>query len=171
MERELRELGWRVVRMSGADLKLFLSLDDGRVVHIDIFAAFHVEGVFYQLGGRSGQLPVAALTPATTVELEGVTLPAPADPEAVLAFLYGEGWRVPDPAFQNEDPPEGLRRLDGWLRGVRTDVVPWNELLRYRRERGAQGRLGLRRCGARRASPPTRRSSSSAPATAPTPPG
>ncbi len=31
MERELRALGWKVVRMSGADLKLFLPLPDGRV--------------------------------------------------------------------------------------------------------------------------------------------
>ena len=56
MERELRRLGWKVIRMSGADLKLFLPLPDGRNVHIDIFGAFHIEGTFYQLGGRSGQL-------------------------------------------------------------------------------------------------------------------
>ena len=56
IEREMRELGWKVVRMSGADLKLFLPLPDGRVVHVDVFGAFHVEGIFYQLGGRSGAL-------------------------------------------------------------------------------------------------------------------
>ena len=133
MERELRTLGWKVVRMSGADLKLFLPLSDGRVVHVDVFGGFHVEGVFYLLGGRSGQLPREALTPASTVTLEGVELAAPADPERVLEFLYGPGWRVPDPAFGNVDPISGLRRLDGWLRGTRTDLVAWNELLRYQR--------------------------------------
>ena len=133
MEREMRALGWKVVRMSGADLKLFLPLPDGRVVHVDVFAAFHVEGVFYQMGGRSGRLPREALTPASTVVLEGVQLVAPGDPEAVLAFLYGPGWRVPDPAFQNVDPYAGVRRLDGWLRGFRTDVTPWNEIFRHRR--------------------------------------
>jgi SAM-dependent methyltransferase len=134
IEREMRELGWRVVRMSGADLKLFLPLPDGRVVHVDVFGAFHVSGVFYQMGGRSGDLPPAALTPASTVVLEGVELAAPADPEAVLAFLYGPGWRVPDPSFQPVDPAPGLRRLDGWMRGFRTHVVAWNELFRYRRD-------------------------------------
>jgi hypothetical protein len=134
IERGLRDLGWRVVRMSGADLKLFHPLGDGRTVHIDVFAAFHVGDTFYQLGGRSGRLPREALTPAGTVELEGVSLPAPADPEAVLAFLYGESWRVPDPAFENVDPIEGIRRLDGWLRGFRTHVISWNELLRGRRD-------------------------------------
>ena len=44
IEREMRQLGWNVVRMSGADLKLLLPLPDGRVVHVDVFAAFHVEG-------------------------------------------------------------------------------------------------------------------------------
>ena len=134
IEREMRELGWKVVRMSGADLKLFLPLPDGRNVHVDVFGAFHVEGVFYQLGGRSGTLARSALTPASTVVLEGVELAAPADPEAVLEFLYGPDWRVPDPAFQPVDPPAGLRRLDGWLRGFRTHVIAWNELLRYRRD-------------------------------------
>jgi SAM-dependent methyltransferase len=132
MERELRALGWRLVRMSGADLKLLHSLPDGRAVHIDVFGAFHVGGTFYQLGGRSGVLPASAITPASTVTLEGVELAAPADPEAVLAFLYGPSWRVPDPAFHNEDPPGGLRRIQGWMRGTRIDVAEWNELYRDR---------------------------------------
>ncbi len=133
IEREMRELGWKVVRMSGADLKLFLPLADGRTVHVDVFGAFHVSDVFYQLGGRSGRLAREALTPVSTVVLEGVELAAPAQPEAVLEFLYGAGWRVPDPSFQPVDPPAGLRRLDGWMRGFRTNAIPWNELFRYRR--------------------------------------
>ena len=42
IEREMRALGWKVVRMSAADLKLFLPLADGRNVHVDVFGAFHV---------------------------------------------------------------------------------------------------------------------------------
>ncbi|RZI92258.1 MAG: class I SAM-dependent methyltransferase [Microbacterium sp.] len=133
MERSLRRRGWKVVRMSNADLKLLYPLPDGRQVHIDVFGAFHVGDTFYQLGGRSGSLPRSALTPASTVVLEGVELAAPADPEAVLAFLYGPSWRTPDPAFQNEDPPGGLRRIQGWMRGVRDDVLPWNEFYKARR--------------------------------------
>lgn len=133
MEREMRALDWKVVRMSGADLKLFLPLPDGRSVHVDVFGAFHVGSTFYQLGGRSGHLPREALTPVSTVMLEGVELAAPADPEKVLEFLYGPGWRVPDPSFQPEDPEPGVRRLDGWLRGPRRHVTEWNELFRDRR--------------------------------------
>lgn len=139
MERALRARGWRLVRMSGADLKLLHRLPDGRVVHIDVFGAFYVGDTFYQLGGRSGVLPRSALTPASTVVLEGVELAAPADPEAVLAFLYGPHWRTPDPAFQNVDPPGGLRRIEGWVRGVRHDVAAWNEFFASRRDEVPRG--------------------------------
>jgi SAM-dependent methyltransferase len=139
MERELRKLGWKVLRMSGADLKLFLPLPDGRVVHVDIFGAFHVGDTFYQLGGRSGTLPREALTPASTVVLEGVELAAPADPERVLAFLYGPGWRVPDPSFQNVDPVVGLVRIGGWFWGARRHLPEWNLLLRTRRSEIPRG--------------------------------
>lgn len=133
MEREMRALGWMVVRMSGADLKLFLPLPDGRNVHVDVFGGFYVDDTFYLLGGRSGTLPREALAPSSTVTLEGIELPAPADPERVLAFLYGESWRVPDPAFQNKDPESGLVRLDAWLRGFRNEVPQWNDFWRARR--------------------------------------
>lgn len=132
MERALRQRGWMMVRMSNADLKLLYPLPDGRKVHIDVFGAFEVGKTFYQLGSRSGVLPRSALTPASTVTLEGVELAAPADPEAVLAFLYGPGWRTPDPAFQSDDPPGGQRRIQGWMRGFRDDVISWNEFFRDR---------------------------------------
>ena len=118
--------------MSGADLKLLLPLSDGRAVHVDVFAAFHVGDTFYQMGGRSGHLAREALTPSSTVVLEGVDLVAPARPDVVLEFLYGQGWRIPDPAFQPVDPWSGLRRIEGWMRGVRTHVADWNELYRER---------------------------------------
>lgn len=130
VERSLLARGWRVLRMSGADLKLFLPLADGRTCQIDVFAAFWVGGTFYQLGNRSGRLPRRAVLPLSTVELHGHAFPAPADPEAMLAFLYGPQWRVPDPSFVHVDPPAGVRRLDGWLRGFRTHVSDWADFHR-----------------------------------------
>lgn len=128
VERGLKELGWNLLRMSGGDIKLLLPLSDGRNCHIDVFVAFFVAGRFYQLGNRSGSLEQDAILPLATIDLEGHTFPAPRDPEAMLAFLYGPHWRTPDPSFKYADPPEGVRRLDGWLRGFRTEMGPWNEL-------------------------------------------
>jgi hypothetical protein len=128
IERTMLALGWNLLRMSGGDIKLLLRLTDGRDCHIDVFVAFHVDGRFYQLGNRSGELAREAVLPVSTVTLEGHRFPAPRDPEAMLAFLYGRGWRTPDPSFKYADPPEGVRRLDGWLRGFRTEMGRWTEL-------------------------------------------
>lgn len=54
---------------------------------------------------KGREFPESALFPVTTVPWEGLTLPAPADPEAFCAFRYGPGWRVPIAA--NHD---GVRR-------------------------------------------------------------
>ena len=130
VERELRRRGWTLLRMSGGDIKLLLPLSDGRQCHIDVFVAFRVAGTFYQLGNRSGQLPESAILPLSTVVLHGFAFPAPAHPEQMLAFVYGPGWRVPDPSFKYADPVAGIRRLDGWLRGFRTDMGRWTEFYR-----------------------------------------
>ena len=130
LERAMLTAGWPTVRMSGGDFKVLLRLTDGRTCYVDVFVAFYCEGVFYQLGNRSGHLPREAVVPTSTILLEGVELPGPADPEAMLAFVYGPSWRVPDPSFRFTDPPGGVRRLDGWLRGYRDDLPAWNELFR-----------------------------------------
>lgn len=135
IEREMRRRGWNLLRMSGGDIKLLLPLSDGRQCHIDVFVAFTVGATFYQLGNRSGGLPVAAVWPPSTITLHGIEFPAPADPEAMLAFVYGPGWRVPDPSFAYADPPAGVRRLDGWLRGFRTTMGRWTE---FHQTRGAE---------------------------------
>jgi hypothetical protein len=130
IERELKARGWTLLRMSGGDIKLLLPLSDGRQCHIDVFVAFRVDGTFYQLGNRSGSLPESAILPLSTIELHGHTFPAPARPEEMLAFVYGPGWRVPDPSFKYADPVAGIRRLDGWLRGFRTDMGLWTDFHR-----------------------------------------
>jgi SAM-dependent methyltransferase len=127
IQRTMKNLGWTLLRMSGGDIKILLPLSDGRVCHIDVFVAFRVGGTFYQLGNRSGRLPESAILPVSTIELHGVEFPAPAEPEAMLEFVYGPQWRVPDPSFKYADPAPGVRRLDGWLRGFRTDMGRWTE--------------------------------------------
>ncbi|KQW48816.1 mucin-5AC [Nocardioides sp. Root1257] len=140
IQRALKQLGWTLLRMSGGDIKLLLPLSDGRLCHIDVFVAFRVGGTFYQLGNRSGRLLDSVILPVSTITLHGVELPAPADPEAMLAFIYGPGWRVPDPSFKYADPVRGVRRLDGWLRGFRTDMGRWTEFHQGAGRRLVRGR-------------------------------
>jgi SAM-dependent methyltransferase len=129
IERIVREQGWTVTRMSGADIKVVRVLSNGAKCHIDIFGAFTVAGTFYQLGNRNGDFDADAhLLPLGTVTLEGVELPAPKDSEAMLAFVYGPHWKVPDPSFVHRDNPHGVARLNGWLRGFRDDLPLWNDV-------------------------------------------
>jgi hypothetical protein len=129
IERIVRAQGWTVTRMSGADIKVVRKLSNGALCHIDIFGAFTISGTFYQLGNRSGAFDAAAhLLPLGTVTLEGVEFPAPRDPEAMLAFVYGPHWRVPDPSFVHRDDPRGVARLDAWFRGFRNGLADWNDV-------------------------------------------
>ncbi|GAA1969104.1 hypothetical protein GCM10009798_32140 [Nocardioides panacihumi] len=131
IQRALRSLDWRVLRMSGGDIKVFWPLSDGREAHIDIFSAFTIDGTFYQFGNRNGRFDAGEhLLPLGTVTLEGEEFPAPKHPEEMLSFIYGPNWRVPDPGFRYQDDPRGTRRLDGWFRGFRTEVPAWSNVFK-----------------------------------------
>ncbi|MFT4287766.1 class I SAM-dependent methyltransferase [Nocardioides sp.] len=130
IERQLKGLGWDVLRMSGGDLKVIWPLSDGRNCHIDIFSSFVVGDVFYMLGEHGGAFDVADLLPLGTVTLDGYEFPAPRRPEALLVYLYGESWRIPDPGFKPYIDPVVMSRLDGWLRGFRYRMGDWTALLR-----------------------------------------
>lgn len=140
MERVVRAQGWTVTRMSGADIKVVRTLSNGSKCHIDIFGAFTVNGTFYQLGNRNGAFDVDAhLLPLGTVTLEGVEFPAPKHSEAMLEFIYGPHWRVPDPSWVYRDNPHGVAKLSGWLRRFR-DVLPlWNDVYDQRAQQVPKG--------------------------------
>jgi hypothetical protein len=130
IERILKGLGWDVLRMSGGDLKVIWPLSDGRNCHIDIFSSFFIGDLYYLLGEHGDHLAREDLLPLSTVTLDGFEFPAPANPEAMLVYLYGESWRVPDPAFTPYIDPLIMGRLDGWLRGFRTKMGDWTVILR-----------------------------------------
>lgn len=127
VERLMRARGWETARMSGADFKVLHTGADGRVVQIDVFGAFYVSDTFFQLGNRNGHLDRSVISPVKKMQIAGVKMPVPHQPEAMLTFLYGENWRTPDPSFKYDDNPVGVRRLDGWLRGYRDDISAWSE--------------------------------------------
>ena len=46
------------------------------------------------------------MLPTKDIDVGGVTLPAPAVPEAWLEFAYGPNWRIPDPSFRWKPPTQ-----------------------------------------------------------------
>jgi hypothetical protein len=135
IEREMRELGWKVVRMSAANFKVWAPLPNGKRAGVDVFGSFHVGENFHLSGSLRGPLPRESILPFGTVELEGVEFPAPRDLDAFLTYTYGPGWRVPDPAFHFDHPPENKQVMSQWLRGSRTRLWYWQEFYQSARAR------------------------------------
>jgi SAM-dependent methyltransferase len=125
----LEELGWESSVLSSAAFKIWLPLG-GRRVGIDVFGSFYIGGSFHLMGSLRGELDRSAVLPLGSVELEGVTLPAPADPERFLEFTYGPGWRVPDPAFSFDHEPAVVRRMDSLFRRHRLRYRFWTDFYR-----------------------------------------
>ncbi|MQW75696.1 class I SAM-dependent methyltransferase [Nocardioides sp. dk4132] len=126
VERALREAGWLVRRGSGVRLNVRLRLSDGSSRFIDVFTAHWVESSLYIPSDTGFPMPREAIVPLGSVELMGRKLPAPADPERLLAATYGEGWLVPDPSFRYETPRGLTRRLGGWFGGLVSHRKHWD---------------------------------------------
>jgi SAM-dependent methyltransferase len=131
IQHELCRRGWRVQRISGGFVQVGSEGREPGVPHVDVFAAFHALGRFYQVFAVEAALPRSAILPLGEVTLHGRRLPAPADPEALLQATYGPSWRVPDPAFEFNAPEETRRRIGGrggWLGGYHARRSYWKEL-------------------------------------------
>ena len=126
-ERQMRELGWRVVRMSAANFKVWAPLPNGKRAGVDVFGSFHIGDHFHLTGSLRGTLAREQIVPFGTIELEGVEFPAPRDLDAFLAYTYGPQWRVPDPAFHFDHPEENKQIMSGWWRGSRSRLWHWSE--------------------------------------------
>ena len=124
-ERTMRDLGWRVVRMSAANFKVWAPLPNGKRAGVDVFGSFHIGSYFHLTGSLRGRLRRDQVLPFQPITLEGVEFPAPADLDAFLTYTYGPGWRVPDPAFHFDHPPENTQLMGHWWRGARRRLWYW----------------------------------------------
>lgn len=87
----------RISRYNATNLDLFFWREDGDRLYRPSYIAVD------QFKGRD--LTRDQLFPLTTVEWEGMMLPAPHDPAAFCAYRYGPNWRTP--VMANND---GVRR-------------------------------------------------------------
>ena len=108
LERQLVSLGYTVVRHSHAHLEIvFFTNDGGTDYYIDIFTGYYsADGLYNQPFALRGKLAKTELLPTIDLDVGGVTLPAPAVPEAWLEFAYGPNWRIPDPSFHGFPPTQ-----------------------------------------------------------------
>lgn len=131
-EHTMASLGWEVASLSAANFKIWVPLPSGKRAGVDVFGSFHVGDHFHITGSLRGRLDRSAIVPFGTIDLEGVSFPAPADVPRFLEFTYGPGWRVPDPAFHFDHPPANARRMAQWFRGTRNRLPHWQQFYKGR---------------------------------------
>lgn len=126
VQRAVQRQGYPTTRYSGAAFKIDVPDADGSVRGLDVFGGFFTGGRLALMGEVWAPFEKEWIFPLGIVELAGRALPAPAQPEHLLAAMYGEGWRVPDPAFKFEKSAQAQRRFDAWFRGTRHNRPAWD---------------------------------------------
>ena len=134
VQRALAAQGFPVHRYSGAAFKVDVREADGGLRGLDVFGGFFFGGSLYLMGEIGTPFEQDWIFPLTSATLAGRRFPVPARPEKLLEATYGASWRVPDPAFHFETPPETVRSLNGWFRGLRTHRAEWDRRYSGKRE-------------------------------------
>lgn len=129
VSRALRRHGMTVLNKSGAFITVVFASPDGAMASIDVYTCFYVEDRLHETATVRQVVPRSAIVPLIEMEFEGRPLPAPADPDAMLAVSYGPGWRVPDPSFRHEPGPDIVDRFDGWFSSLMRQRRDWERLL------------------------------------------
>lgn len=116
VERALIESGYEVVRHTSGHLQQMFGggeYSDG--YYVDIFTYFVTDGWFYGTFHAREEAANVSVLPTGSLEHDGVALAIPADPDQMLAAIYGAKWRTPDPAFSFVTPEAAGRRFYWWL--------------------------------------------------------
>ncbi len=128
--RRLAAAGLTVQRYSAGHLQVHFENQGRPDVYVDVFTGWIDDvGWWYQTFAVRSRVARDRLVPVSTIEVEGRTEPAPREPEAVLATIYGPNWRTPDPAFTFEVPPATSNRFWGWLSDAGMDRSLWELVL------------------------------------------
>ena len=136
IHRTLVRAGYQVVHKSGAFITVLMTAPDGAPVSIDVYICFHVGDLYYATATLQTELPEDAILPLGELSFHGRMLPAPADPDRVLAASYGPGWRVPDPGFRHGPTHRVIRRFDEWFGNYMRQRRDWEVYWRQHQRAG-----------------------------------
>lgn len=104
LERFLRGRGWRTQRERVGVMHAFIEDAAGDHRQIDIFVAVVEDRHLFLDRVVEAEVDRSAIEPRSTVLLEGVEIPAPAEPHMLLEATYGPGYLTPDPSFAYDNP-------------------------------------------------------------------
>jgi hypothetical protein len=124
--RALRRAGLKVQHRSASFVTVRFRVPDGGWGNLDVYTCFYVEDRLHETATVRQVVPRTAILPLRQMPFEGHDLPAPADPDRLLAVSYGSGWRVPDPSFRHLPGPDITQRFDGWFGSLMKWRRDWN---------------------------------------------
>lgn len=130
--RALRKAGLTVQHRSASFVTVRFPVPDGGQGNIDVYTCFYVEDRLHETATVREVVPREAILPLREMAFEGHRLPAPADPDRLLAVSYGPRWQVPDPSFRHLPGPDISQRFDGWFGSLmkwRRDWTAYNTRL------------------------------------------
>ena len=136
--RALVDAGISVKHKTASFITVVYDAPDGGEDGIDIYTCFYVGDLLHETATVRDRVPRSAVLPLRALEFEGRPMPAPADPDRMLAVSYGPGWRVPDPSFRHLPSREITDRFDGWFSSVMTHRRDWTQ------HNGQVGAAGMR---------------------------
>jgi hypothetical protein len=87
-------------------------------VNVDLFPLWEINEKFYAWPYAPGNLSLSDIFPLKSIELEGVKLPCPQNPNKFMVLNYGENWFIPDPAFKF-DWKSATTKFSSFLKYVR----------------------------------------------------
>ncbi|MGH3345498.1 MAG: class I SAM-dependent methyltransferase [Nocardioides sp.] len=134
IQRAFARRGLATTLKSGSFVTVLFPGPDGAPLGIDVYACFYVGDVLHETATLREPIPREAILPLSSMEFEGIDLPAPADPATLLAASYGPGWQVPDPSFRHEPDQGTVARFDGWFGNMMTARRGWESWWNHHRE-------------------------------------
>lgn len=141
--RALRRAGFDVVRHSPGHLQAHFRYQGLPDHYVDVFAGWFADGWWHQVFCIRHPARRSDLLPPTPLWVEDREEPAPRTPEIQLEANYGPRWRVPDPAFRFDTPPQTRRRLENWFPGLNGGRDEWEDALRAERRGARAGGSGF----------------------------
>ena len=126
LERAMRAAGHSTQRHSA--FSFMVDVEEAGVRRgLDVFGAMIMNDTLVHLSMVVAPMRRDQILPLGSCTLNGVELPAPADPDAWLTAAYVPTWRTPDPAFKFEPTLHTRRRLTGWFRGTKRNRPQWDD--------------------------------------------
>ncbi|SDG09369.1 class I SAM-dependent methyltransferase [Klenkia brasiliensis] len=125
--RVLRAAGLQVLRLSVGHLQVVVDHEGAPDHYVDVFTGFLLDGVWHQPFAIRAPAREDELLPPRPLQVVDRVQPAPREPERMLVELFGEGWRVPDPAYTFDVPAPAVDRFYGWFADYHAEREDWDQ--------------------------------------------